>query len=97
MRPLSKNHHPRRNQTSRIEKQRTDHVKEIAAIVTEVEIDPNSEKAAAKRKTRATTNWPLILWSQARSEKTVTTRIDQSAADGDAVDVAVSDGAMTRV
>jgi hypothetical protein len=47
MRPLNKNHHPRRNQTSRIEKQRTDHVKEIAAIVTEVEIDPNSEKAAA--------------------------------------------------
>jgi hypothetical protein len=39
----------------------------------------------------------LILWSQARSEKTVTTRIDQSAADGDAVDVAVSDGEMTRV
>jgi hypothetical protein len=39
----------------------------------------------------------LILWSQARSEKTVTTRIDQSVADGDEVDVAVSDGAMTRV
>jgi hypothetical protein len=38
----------------------------------------------------------MLLPSQVRSQKTVTTRIDQSVADGGAVDVAVSDDAMMR-
>jgi type II secretory pathway predicted ATPase ExeA len=94
MRLLIKNQRPRRNQTSRIEKQRTSHAREIAAIVTEIETDPSHETAAALKKTQATKNRPMLLWSQIHSQKTVTTRIDQSVAGGGAVDVAVSDDAM---
>jgi hypothetical protein len=96
MRLLIKNQRPRRNQTSRIENQRTSHVREIAAIVTEIETDPSHETAAAPKKTQPTRNRPVPLWSQIHSQKTVTTRIDQSVAGGDAVDVAVSDDAMMR-